>query len=203
MDDKTPNAATTSSFSFPHTVTSSGSNLLLIVGVMTDSGRTVSVTPTYAGQDMSPVIARTHASGKPRVEIWELVAPATGPNTVAVTLSSIDKAVVSAISFMSADQITPTEGSLCAEGTSTSPSVSIVSAADDLVLDVMTSQAAGSPTVDPSQSQQWNVELGGGGASNHFGTGSTEAGAASVAMDWTLGQSKEWVSCGLNINDSG
>ena len=201
LDNKTTDEADTSSFSFPHTVTSSGSQLLLIVGVMTDSGATVSVTPTYAGQDMSPVISRTHASGKPRVEIWELVAPATGSNTVAVSLSSSDKAAVSAISFTGAYQTTPTEASLCAEGTSSSASVPIASATDDLVLDVMASQAPGSPTVDPSQSQQWNVELGGGGTSNHFGGGSTEAGAAPVSMDWSLGERKEWVVCGLNIND--
>ena len=102
VDDKTTDEADSSSFSFHHTVTGASSNLLLIVGVMTDTGATVSVTPTYAGQDMSPVIARTHTGGKPRVEIWELVAPATGANTVAVTLSTSDKSAVLAISFTGA-----------------------------------------------------------------------------------------------------
>ena len=66
----------------------------------------------------------------------------------------------------------------------------------------MVSIASGSPTVDGSQSEQWNVELGGGGVSNHFGAGSTEDGAASVSMDWTLAEIKGWVICGLNFNEA-
>ena len=199
IDSVTTYAADSSSFSFSHSC--SGSDLLLIVSVHCDNGIDVSAV-TYAGQSLTLVSQLVHSNGKPKVEVWRLISPPVGSNTVAVTLSggNSDKVTIGAISYNGVNQTTPIDGVTSAQGYSTSASVTVTSETGDLVQDTMAATSAGASSVGSGQTQRYNREMGGSGVSNHFGAASTEAGASSVTMSWSLTESKEWVIIGFNIN---
>ena len=201
IDQITTYAADSSSFSFSHSC--SGSDRLLIVSVHCDNGIDVSAV-TYAGQSLTLVSQVVHSGGKPRVEVWRLIAPPTGSNNVAVTLSggNSDKVTVGAITYNGVNQTTPIDGVTSAQGYSTSASVTVVSQVGDLVQDAMAAISAGASSIGSGQTQRYSREMGGSGASNHFGVASTEPGATSVPMSWSLTESKEWVIVGFNINPS-
>ena len=88
--------ASGSTLSWSHTCT--GSNRLLTVAVhWLDTGVTVS-SVTYAGTGMSSVGKVNNGTGLV-TELFRLVAPATGANTVAITMSATATFIGGAISF--------------------------------------------------------------------------------------------------------
>src|SRR3989475_8076237 len=80
-----------SAASFTFALTTSGANRLLVVGVtiQTNAGQTVSGV-TYAGAALTFVRSDIIA-GSVRSELWYRIAPATGSNSVVVTLSASPK----------------------------------------------------------------------------------------------------------------
>lgn len=82
------NSTTVSSFSWSHTC--SGSDRVLLVGVSFANDLTTTVTGiTYNGDAMSLLHTQdtAGAGNNTRGEMWELIAPDTGTNTIVVTLS--------------------------------------------------------------------------------------------------------------------
>lgn len=197
----TTNSGDASSFTHSHTV--SGTDRLLVVEVALNNGapdKTVS-SITYAGQSLTQLTEAVNTNNNvPRVEVWYLVAPPIGTHNIVVTLDDINEVAIGAISYTGVDQTMPIDGTVTAQGTSTSVSVSVSSETNDLVQDVMASRAQGLPSVGANQTELWNVEMGGNGITNYFGAGSTEPGALSVIMNWTLTESEDWVIIGFNIN---
>lgn len=96
---------------FAHTCT--GSNRLLIVGAMSQSGDVVTGV-TYNGVAMTQ-IQHTSANGED-VYLFSLVAPATGANNVVVSSSSGDVYGTS-VSYTGVAQVSPDDGS--SNGTTT------------------------------------------------------------------------------------
>jgi len=90
---------------FSHTVTSAGGNRTLIVGISYASGATVS-TVTYDSQPLTNIRSDEY-SGVVHSELWYIVDPSTGPNTVAVDFSTSGNVVIGAISFTGVDQDNP------------------------------------------------------------------------------------------------
>ncbi len=180
-------------FTFPHTT--SGSDRLLLVSVASqpnnDDGIQEVVTGmTYGGQAMTLVGAQSQGDNA-RIEIWRLVNPPGGTNTVSITFNDAfddpvneEGASAGAVSFTGVHQGTPlgTFASAAASGV-TPMSVSVSSAVGELVFDTVARKGA-AVTVDPSQTEQWNLCTD-GGCSNVGGGASTEAGAASVTLSWT------------------
>ena len=184
----------TSSFSWSHTC--SGSNRILLLGITWyDSGDTVSAV-TYNSVAMTAVPSSTVTNGQYTAILYYLLAPTTGSNTVAVTFSgSVFDFGGGAISFTGVDQSTPLGTANTASGTSTTPSVNISSATDEIVLDTLIITHSGSLTVDGSQTQRWNST--GGGYTKY--AGSTEAGASTTTMSWSNSTSQAWGITGVSI----
>jgi len=184
--------------SWAHTCT--GTNRLLVVGVSVAATTSVS-TITYAGVTLTK--AGHIASAADRAEIWYLVAPATGSNTIVVTLVASARAILGATSWTAVYQITPVGTLATGTGTSTTALATAASETSGYVADtVATTQA---PTVGAGQSERWNASngFGGvGGGTGIYGAGSTEIGAASVAMTWTLAASADWAAAALPIKTS-
>jgi uncharacterized repeat protein (TIGR01451 family) len=179
---------------FSHTT--SGSDRLLLVSVASqpnqDDGIIEAVTGvTYGGQPLVFVGAQAQGVDNARIEIWRLVNPPIGPNTVAITFNDAfndpvngEGAVAGAVSFTGAHQTTPLGTFVSATNScpacSELPSVTVSSAANELVFDTV-ARKFNPVSVDPSQTEQWNRFL----AGNVGGGASTEPGAASVTMSWT------------------
>src|SRR3989442_7436342 len=176
-----------------HTV-AAGSNGLLIVGVSTGDAVTTHNTVTYNTVPMTKISEVTGASD--RVSIWTLVNPATGTKSVVVTLSAATNVKGGATSWTNVNQTTPVGTAATNTGSSNFPSVTVASAAEEVVHDTIGANAdtdEGAVTADAGQTERWNIRT------THTGAGSTEVGAASVTMSWTMVKNTSWAIVGVPI----
>jgi len=200
IDAVSTGVTTASSLTISHTT--SGTNRLMLVGVSivkeTVGAPTVS-SITYNGVGLSLVGAQATSDSEGRIEIWRLVAPATGANNVVVNLSAVPQsATVGVMTFTGVHQTTPLGTFAPALGESTSASVAVTSAAGELVFDTLVLQKTADVDFLPGagQTERWDLFQGPGSAN---GGGSTEAGAASVTMSWSWSGTDKWAIGGVSI----
>ncbi len=205
--------AATTTVNLNHTV-GSGANRLLIVTVAIERDDERVVSATYAGQPMTFVGTSVDPSLTSRLEVWRLIAPATGTNVVSVTLNASAATVVAAISFANVDQTSPISESQFASGTGVfTASANVASAADEVVLaSLAANDAALIVTAGSGQTSRWNLL----NLADVIGAGSTKTGSATTTMSYSLLIAQPWtmgllsirpviVPAGLvtNTNDSG
>src|SRR2546425_4326733 len=170
----------------------SGSNRAIMVGLGWDtinSGETVS----GAGATGWAAVANTdaNAGSNRRTVIWAAKNPASGSQTVTVTWSGSNIAVVGVVTASGVDQTTPVINGISQQVSSSNPSLTITSAVGDMTMDTLGTSSA--PTLSaPTETQRWNVTAG----SSHPYGGSTGNGAATVTHAWTLSGS-------ATVNQSG
>ncbi|MBI4417095.1 MAG: hypothetical protein HY557_08940, partial [Euryarchaeota archaeon] len=199
FDAASSTSGSQTTFSWTHTT--SGSNRLLVVGIALRLNASQTVTSvTYAGTGLT-FRRGDELAVSVRSEVWYLVNPALGPNTVDVTFSSSTKASIGAISLTGIDQTTPVDVSNGGTGNSAAPSTTMTTTANGAwAVDVVAFRSSGNgqPTGSPGagQTERWSQYTeGGGGGSNIRGKGSTEgpvSPAGSITMDWTLAAAVEW-----------
>ena len=204
----TSNTLTISSFT-----TGSGSNRLMLVGIsVSDSeaaldGSNFVSSVTYNGVALTQVCEARTASPEnddARAWIYRLINPPSVTANVVVTLnqavnSSTGSLKAGVATFTGVDQTTPLGTCVKDEDDSTTMSVTVSSAAGELVFDVFASENAGSTMVasPAGRVQQWNVT---GGPDSDGGGASTAPGAASVQLDWTRsGSASHSSSAGVAI----
>jgi hypothetical protein len=187
-----------SSLSWNHTITTSGSDLLLTVGIAVgtswDEDKSVSVT--YNGVPMTSA-AKVHSNNQTQgfVELFYLTAPAPGTHPVQVTLSGGTAYIEGgSVSFTGVDQTTPVRNITTASGAGTSPSVFVASAAGDMVVDALVYGCSGGSSGTTSRwMREVNCATAGGNAAQ-----STAPGAPSVNMRYTIA-SDWWGIVGMNV----
>jgi hypothetical protein len=171
--------------------TTSGTNRLMLVGISGSysSGSPVISGVTYNGVALSLVGSEAESNFK--IWIYKLVAPATGTHDVVVSFSTLPDqgCVVGVETFTGVDQTTPL-GTFASASANTgdTPTVDVSSATGELVFDTLWSYSGYTATVGAGQTQQWNTTC----APYTRGSGSTEAGASTVTMSWTISNSYHW-----------
>ena len=108
-----------------------------------------------------------------------------------------------AVSYTGVNQTTPLGTAASNKGKSTTASVSVSSAAGELVVDAVgrRSDVTSNP-ISPGagQTQRWNTHTGANSATNGATGGASEkAGAATVPMSWTWSGSIEWAIAGVSL----
>lgn len=191
----TAKVTSATSLTFAHTCT--GANRVLVAGSSTDAAvETTGVT--YNAVALTAITGVSYSTFN-RGELFGLIAPATGSNNIVITAASAVGIVGGGVSVTDADQTTGWHNPATASGLSTAPSVAVTSATGELVVDVVTNgvNAGSLPTasVGASQTQRWNDAV----VDKMRGCGSTEPGAASVTMSWTLTASEGWSICGVAV----
>jgi hypothetical protein len=171
------------SVTFAHTCT--GSNTLLIVGTAVGVNGTPVTSATYAGVTMTSFgKVSTNNQNSGFVEMWYLVAPATGTNNVIITSGNAADFSAGSVSFTGVDQTTPVGSPVTAfgDGGVAAPSATVTgTAAGNMVADVV---ANGANITASTQTQRWLRNTNGNsGAGN--GAGSTAAAGGSVTMGYT------------------
>ena len=193
--------ANSTSWTFSHTVGTTYANRVLVL--LVTLGHLGSITAIkYNGVDLTrhshvEVTSGTHH----HADIWYLVNPATGSNTVLLTGVNVNADWnVAAISFYNVDQSTPLGTAVTATGTSATPSIDVGSAADDIVVDVVAhlTTGGGSTGSAPGDGQ---TELFDSGAGVQFmGAGSRKrATSTTTTMSETLSGSVAWVHNGVAV----
>ena len=182
-------------FTYSHTC--SGSNRVLFVKITYyDSMDTVSAV-SYNGVAMTLIPGSDVANGQYHVEWYYLINPATGPNTVSVTMTgSVYDIGIASISVTDAHQTTPYGTPVTGTGTGTTPSVVVASGATELVLDGIAIVHSGTLTVGAGQTQRANAICGSGFIKH---AASSETGAASTTMSWSNSSSQVWASSAFAV----
>ena len=181
-DSSSARAGTGPSRSWSHTGSSS-SNRILVVGVtIAHGGSNVTVSSvTYAGQPLTKIIgACTLYSGAGpcpgastlRSELWYIISPATGANSIIATFSENTDYEVGATSWTNVDQTTPIANSGSSTGNGASPNTNITTTnSTQMIVDNLASANSSVATFGPGQTQRWNVATG-----NDRGAGSSKPG---------------------------
>ncbi len=188
-------------YTWNHTCT--GTNRYLIVGIAI-FGMGISVSSlTYNGVSLTFIKASaTPSSGDIRVEMWGLVNPASGTNTISLTLSSPVDSIGLASSFYNVNQTTPYEGAADNAGENAgSPddaTINITTVADeDMVVDLVGTNDA-SITVGAGQTAMQNVP--GFSKSAAMSREGIISPAGSVTMNWTgVGTTNIWANVGIAL----
>jgi len=170
-----------------------GTNRALVVGVTYyNYDGTVAVnTVQYPGTTMTRVKSVT--AGHVTVELWVGVNPASGTNTVAVTLPIATSVACGAASFAGVDQTTPLSNAVSGTGTGSTASMMVGSAVSDMTIGLFGCDSCNVFTF--TNSKLWlDATLGWGTA-----TAAAANGASTVAYTWTL-YAAPWAAIGTNIN---
>lgn len=182
--------------SWSHTCTGSNRVLIVVIPYWAD-GRLIS-SITYNGVNLTQIIH--HQVSLYAVDIWGLIAPATGSNTITITFAASPTqtpwGTACAVSMTGADQTTAWGTAAGANGSSTGPSVNVSSAANEMVIDGVTHDAA-SVTPGSGQTERMDATF----VQSSFA--STEPGAAgTVTMSCTLSVSSQWTQAGVSIKEA-
>jgi hypothetical protein len=134
------------------------------------------------------------------VELWEQVAPPTGLVTMTFDFSDAIQSVCGISTFYGVHQSVPRGAVATAGGVSTTPSVSVLSVAGDLVIDVLGAQQDTAIGLGAGQATNWtNGDL----DQNLQGSSSREtASGTSTVMGGTLASSEAWNAIGLALKDA-
>lgn len=186
--------AAQSSYSWSHTCT--GNNRYLLVGIsMLSLAQTVSGI-TYNSVALTFLGAKSSITGAARVELWGLVAPSTGSNTIAVTLTGSIASAGNASSYADVNQSLSTEAFNSNQATNigaADATVTVTTVADnDWCVDILATDDT-AVTVGAGQTQTGNVSGAGGSSAMSYKGPKTPAGT--VTMSWTnVGALATWAT---------
>ena len=190
-----------SSASWNHRITGTDPFLIVAISMGTISESVTSIT--YAGVALTKA-AEQNQSGSPdvRVELWYLAAPATGNNSVNVTLTGNARFVASSASFTGVDQVTPIEDT--DTGTDAAPTVQVTTTSNNAwVVDVLAQErSTPTPSVGAGQTQLWSNSSGGSASQRVYGAGSSEGPVSpvgAVTMSWSFGMGRNWAAAAVAI----
>lgn len=188
--------------------TGSGNNRLMLAGLQieNDNDGTFTITSVRwvvgpSTQNLSLVTSATSAV-EAQTQIWSLTAPVSGAGQLQIVVNSGtadgDVLVAGVMTFSGVDQSTPLGTANSAIGAGTSATVSVTSAAGQVVFDAVSADDSRGLTIVSGQTSRWNLSAGGTG-DGVTGAASTKAGAATVSMSWTLGAFDDWAICAVPI----
>ncbi|MCP4172981.1 MAG: DUF2341 domain-containing protein, partial [Fuerstiella sp.] len=196
--DASSSGATPNQASVTVSHTTSGTNRLMLVGVSTDPHGETVASVTYNGDSLTLVGSEEDPGAHSRVEIWSLLVPDTGTHDVVVTMSGAGHhgTTVGVMTFTGVDQATPLVNFSSAFGSSTAASTTVTSATDDLVFGVVGSHGGSSAAQGVGQTEYWD-----NAANSTNGSGTLEAGAASVTTSWTV-NNDDWSVAAVSIQEA-
>lgn len=195
-------------FTFNHN-TANNANRLLVVGVSMNivSNPNATITSiTYNGVALTKLGAHNDAGDSRRVEIWYLINPVTGNQTIQVNynlpLGARVGITAGALVFKGVDQTVPLSTIVSNDGAGgTFSQLDIPSGTNQVVFDVLSVLVGDAITKGPAgtTTQQWNLDSGNNRPQDVQGFGSTNIGAASVPMSETFTPASNWSIAGASV----
>lgn len=174
-----------SSFSWSHTC--SGNDRCLVVGVsIRGSTNGIVSSITYNGVSLTKIAHAEYSDTANRIELWYLLNPATGSNTIEVTLTGSAYVTGGAISLNNVEALGSYNSA--ADGNTDTPTVDVANCSEGcMVVDAVgenddTALSVGSGQTERYKALNAQISIG----------GSTEAGTGTVTMSWSLAASEYW-----------
>lgn len=180
----------------------SGSDRLLVVGVaigkIGDSGATTSVT--YNGVAMISLAPRVESGGAGQsdgyVQMFYLVAPSAGTNTVLVSCTQSVDITGGSVSFTGVDATIPFVNITTNASTSTSANATVINNAGNMIVDAV---CCGSGfNAGSGQTMRWLKDYNSSSAAGS-GAQSTSSATGSVSMNYSV-NSDSWGLIGASVN---
>jgi len=186
------------SISWNHTCSGSNRALIVAVGFNTFGGISIS-SVTYNSVAMTDIGGITNGSSR-RSQLFKLSNPTSGDHVVQVNFSgTCSNAGGTSVSFTGAHQTTASLTGTLATATgasSTPPSISVSSGSGQIVIDNLVHHPL--EVVSQGSGQTLQDLSGDGGA--YENNVSTEPGAASVTMSWTIeSEGGNWSLAGVSV----
>ncbi len=175
-------------------VTTNGLNRLLLVGVSLahTNGSPAVTTLAYGGRGLTKVRALTN--GLISSELWQLVNPPSGSNSVSLTfVGNPTTLVAGGATFSGVDQVMPLSDTNSASGNSKTASVTVSSATNEIVFDTLCTGKDKAKTLGAGQTQLWYLN----GAES--GSASIKPGTNLVTMSWTQVQIFDWAQIAASV----
>lgn len=202
LDTIAPGTSQSFSFTIP---TGTSRVLIVLIAINTAAAGTgmIATAITYNGVSLTEHGTPYIHNNRSIVQVWYLVNPPEGAHTVAVTYGSSagGKRSAIAIAFDDAYQ----GGNPCGNRTNSgsnngsAPSVNVASATGETVVDVVqvrNTTANPTATVGAGQTERVNQAY---DAAEHLVLFSTEPGAATVTMSWSLSANSNFAITGCSI----
>ena len=181
-----------SSITVSHTATGTDRAAFAGGGAVDFGSGTPTASATYAGSAMTERWDAAFATFYAH-HGYTLVAPATGAQNVVLTWNVTAGGSFAVVTATSVDQTTPFGTPATATGSSTTPSVNVSAATNDLVVDNLVYVGTGTATAGTNQTARTsNTNV--GGEIGHYT--STEAGATTTTMSYTIASSN-WAIGGI------
>ena len=195
----TRQASSGTSDSFSHTCSTKPNRALFVIAILHGTSNPTNVSASYAGVSMTKLGEHRTVSDNVTLAVFELKAPATGANTVALSWTGTGAGQIIARSYTGVHQGTPTRSGSYTSAlfNDTTPSISVPSAVGDIVVDGMGFNTLGSSTatVGSGQTQIWSVEANSMRTAFSWEDGS----AGSVTMSWTVSFQRSGAHAGYSI----
>lgn len=197
FDAVSTGSADPTSVTFSHTTTTSADRFIL-GGIHTFANGSEAGSHTsysYAGAALTGIVNAVKNNSNGMVSLWGRTAPATGANNCVASGISGYAIWAMAITFYDVNQTTSYSGNTSTTGNSSGPSLAVTSTVGAIVADYMChTDGTTTPTVGADQTSRFSH------AGNPRGNGSTEAGAASVTMSWTLDATRQWSYAAVSVD---
>ena len=213
VDSSSSNSATlggtgTSTLTIGHTT--AGTNRLMLVGVsinITNVAATTVTGVTYGGVALTLVGAHNDAGNTRRVEMWSLLAPATGTANVVVSVNipagGNEGVVAGVTTFTGVDQTVPLGTFVSATGaTGANSQLDVPSVVNGMILDTLAIGGNRTAAVPGPQISQWNIATGNTTNPDVRGVASARTGAPSVPISETFSGTTNWSLGAVSINPS-
>jgi len=188
-----------------HTTTTAANRYLVVQVAMRLNGGTygtnvTTTSVTYGAQSMTLLGGATRGTSE-RAELWGLAAPASGTQTITVTVANTGArnlaVTCGAQSFSNVDQSAPTGTLATANNSNTTPTVAVTNSAYDYVVDAVAFNINIALTAGAQQDQRWNTITTG---QNFSGGSSGARGYANVTMSWTqTGGAQNWAIAAIPL----
>lgn len=187
----------TVSMTWSHTCTGATLALYVLVGQRYGAGGVSAIT--YNTVSLTKLYELDNGNLTSSI-VYRLLGPATGAHNIVVSSGGSRALAATGVSLTGVDQTTPEGTIVHAVGHDTAPTDTAASATNDMVLDLASwyMPAAETLTVGAGQTQRSNQT-----ASTMGAAVSTEAGAASVVMNWTASASVYWNHVAIPVKAGG
>jgi uncharacterized repeat protein (TIGR01451 family) len=200
----------TLTFNFNHTTATTTTGLLIVgvsMNIVNSPTATVS-SITYNGTTLHFRGAHNNAADTERVEMWYLLAPASGTNNIVVSVNIPGGTneqvgvVAGAVTFTDVDQTVPLSPFVSTDGAAGAYSqLDVPSVINGMILDTLAVTGNQTVTIASPQVSEWNASTG-VGASDVNGSGSSRSGAPSVPISETFSGTSNWSLGAVSINPS-
>jgi len=192
-------AANASSVTFSHTMSASANGYLSVPIARNASSQGITISSVTHNGDAVTHRFSAGPENNRKSDYYDRIAPDTGTANVVVTFSANSRAVVGALSATGVDQSTPRSNTATAQGTSTSPSVTVTSATGEIVFsNLAVAWGTNFITTDSTWTERWNSSDDGWVE----GEAATKAGATSVSLNSSLTTSAGWAVTAASIKSA-